>query len=885
MANETTPDPEQVAELYEAAVELPAAERTAFLDRASAGRAALRAEVESLLAAHEEAAGFLEQSPAPAFLGGSGGDAEAAPGGRAGPYRVVSEIGRGGMGTVYLAERADGAFEQQVALKLIRRRLVSEALLERFFRERQILARLEHPHIARLLDGGVSEDGHPYFAMELVRGAPLAAHCDARRLPLPARLELFDQACRAVQHAHANLVVHRDLKPSNMLVTEDGSLKLLDFGIAKVLSDEAEGGAALTRAGLVPLTPEYAAPEQLRGQPATTATDVYALGIVLYELLTGRRPGWSQRGDASGLGAAEPEPPASAVSRPRAVRRSDGATSVAALAEVAAARSTTPKRLQRELAGDLGAIVLRALEGDPARRYPSVEALAEDLRRFRAGLPVRARAATLRYRVGKLVRRHRLAVAAGAAAVVAMLAGTAVSLWQAGIAARERDAARRQATRAGEAQRFLESIFLGADPDRSQGAKLTARELLDRGAARVDEALAGEPELRAEMLTLLGNVYQQLALYGEARGLFEQALSLRRELHGEGHPEVAVSYRRLGLAHHSAADYAGAEPLLEHALELEEDRGDPLGIAAAASSLALLRRAQGDYPEARRLLERAVGLFGDHGPPASPDLAKSLNNLGLVLWRLREHREAARVFERALAIHRENEGEVSSFVVGCEDNLALMLAELGDLESAREHSDHAVGIAERLYDRPHRLLASTLNSAGSIAAKRGERERAIAFYLRAIEVYEGSLGPDHPDLAYSLRNLAAERIAEGDLREALALYTRALRIREPALGPRHTLVASSWLDVAEVQRDLGSLVAAEAAARRALDIYRQQPGGHPQTAPTLLDLGEILVRAGRATEAEPLLAEALAIRKAKLQPGDPAIAEAEAALAKVRLEG
>jgi serine/threonine-protein kinase len=845
----------------------------------------MRAEVESLLAAHGGADGFLEQTPAEALLAAAAGPAEAPLGRRVGPYRLVSELGRGGMGTVYLAERADGGFEQRVALKVIRKSIVSEALLDRFLRERQILARLEHPHIARLLDGGLGEDGAPYFAMELVRGTPLNEHCDARRLPIAARLELFDQACRAVQHAHASLVVHRDFKPSNVLVTEDGGVKLLDFGIAKVLSEEPEAdGAALTRAGLQPLTPEYAAPEQLRGQPATTSTDLYALGVVLYELLTGRRPTRSPGDGGPGLPAGEPEPPSAAVARPRTAQVGDSEAGTSAAA-VAAARATTPRRLRRTLAGDLGAIVMQAVQSDPAQRYPSVEALAEDLHRYRAGLPVRARRATLRYRLGKFVRRNRLTVGAVAAGVVALFAGTALSLWQADVAARERDAARRQAGRAEQAQRFLESVFLGADPDRAKGAKLTARELLDSGAASVGEALAEEPELRAEMLALLGSVYQQLGLYAEARGLFERAHALLLELHDESHPEVAASYRRLGLVHHNAADYGGARPLLERALLLDERRGDPLATAASLNSLALLRRAEGDYSEARRLVERAVELIGRHDRPDSPTLARSLNTLGNVLWRLRDHREAARVFERALAIHRKNEGELSSLVVGTEDNLAMMLAELGDLEGARQHSERAVSIAERLYDRPHRLLALVLNSAGSLAAKRGERRRAVELYQRAIETYEASLGPDHPDLAYTLRNLAIERGADGELREALALYRRALAIRSQALGPEHALVASSWSDVALTQRDLGDLAAAEEAAQRALAICRQTLGEHGQTASTLLDLAEILARAGRAAEAEPLAAEALAIRKARLPAGDPAIAEAEAALAAARTKG
>ncbi len=429
-------DRERLAELFGEAVELGHEERGHFLDKCRL-EAEFRAELDSLLAAHNSASEQLQRAPAELLA-----DLEAEPGNhlgeRVGPYRLLEELGRGGMGVVYLAERADGSFEQQVAVKCINRALVSPALRERFLRERQILARLEHPHIARLLDGGLTAEGSPYFAMELVHGQPLTTYCQARKLTLHARLDLFAQACGAVSHAHTQLVVHRDLKPSNMLVGEDGNLKLLDFGIARLLDDEGVGASPLTRIGLQPFTPEYAAPEQREGRPATTATDVFSLGVVLAELLTGQRP--------------KPLPEGGVCCSP-----TDGAG--------------------RRLSRDLVAILDQALAADPAARYPSVEALAEDLRRFRAGLPVRALPATLGYRTGKFVRRHRTVVAAVAAATLALVVGLVTSLWQARIAARERDAAERALGRAERVQRFLSDLFEGSNPSSTKGEDLTARQL------------------------------------------------------------------------------------------------------------------------------------------------------------------------------------------------------------------------------------------------------------------------------------------------------------------------------------------------------------------------------------------------------------------------
>ena len=384
------------------------------------------------------------------------------------------------MGAVYLAERADGAFQQRVALKLVKRGLDTDEILRRFLRERRILARLEHPHIARLLDGGITEDGLPWFAMEHVQGEPITSWCESRRTSVAERLRLFQAVCAAVQHAHRNLIVHRDLKPSNILVTASGDVKLLDFGIARLLSgEESEAERTLTAPGLRVLTPPYAAPEQIRGEAATTATDLYSLGAVLYELLAGVRP--------CGRAARTLEELEKAV-----------------LEEEPAPPSTMRKELRRELSGDLDHIVQMALRKEPERRYPSVEGLLADLERHREGLPVRAARPSLFYRLGKLVRRHRPAVVAGSIVALTALAGVVVALWQAvaaallvasltgglAVAIAQARAARREARKADEVRRFLVRVFEVSDPSRALGQSITARELLDRGAERIEGCVA-----------------------------------------------------------------------------------------------------------------------------------------------------------------------------------------------------------------------------------------------------------------------------------------------------------------------------------------------------------------------------------------------------------
>lgn len=850
---------------FEEFAELPAAERDRRLAAVGEVDPALARELRRLVDADAVASGPLDRPAAdaaaallPTEMGESSANADAVSslaGLRLGAWRLIERLGQGGMGEVWLAERADGEFDQQAAVKIIKRGMDSEEVLRRFRRERQILARLEHPRIAHLLDGGLAPDGRPYFVLERVRGATILEWAARQALGVEQRIALILQAAEAVEFAHRNLVVHRDLKPSNILVGEDGQVKLLDFGIAKLL-DPGED-ADVTHTAAMMLTPRYAAPEQLLGEPATTATDVYALGAVLYELLAGELPHRRGAGTPADLVRATAretiEPPSMVAAR------AGGATGWG-----------------RRLSGDLDTILLRALAREPERRYPSVAAFADDLRRHLAGRPVLARPDTAGYRVSKFVGRHRAGVAASALALVALVAGLAV------VVVKERSA-RAQATRARAAQEFLGSLFLLADPDQTQGAKLTARDLLDRGAARVETTLAGQPELLSEMLSLLGRVYVQLGVHTEAERLFERALELDRGRLGDEDPRLAESYRLLGGALHRQAKYPAARPVMERALVLYHRGGDELATTKALQDLALLARAQGDGEQARKLLLQVVSARSRLGEPDSPDLAKSLNNLGLVFWREKRYRAAALVFERALAIHLKNEGEVSSLVAGTEENLAMVLNLAGEGEAARPHIERAVSVLERLFDRPHPKIGNALSSAGYLAGTRGEPERAAELYLRSIAVYEAAGSADHPDAAYPVRHLGTLRAKAGDQRAALALYERALGIRERAFGLEHRLVAETLGDIAAAQRALGELDAAEASLRRALAVTRVAGGPkHETTTQALLNLGELLLARGRAAAAADVFEECLDIRREGLPAGDAGIVEAEEALARAQ---
>ena len=506
----------QVNRVLDIALELPPEERKAFLNHACVGDPSLSVDVERLLHACDRAEHFLEQ-PAPMFavslLEDLVADTETPSDVdiQVGPYRLVRELGHGGMGAVYLAERADDQFRQRVALKLIRRGMDSQGI-RRFMEERQILASLSHPSIARLLDGGITDDRLPYFAMEYVDGTPIDRYCDARRLSIVARLALFVGVCQTVQYAHRNLVVHRDLKPSNILVTADGQVKLLDFGIAKLLTSQ-EATAGLTQPGLRLMTPQYASPEQVRGDSISTASDVYALGVLLYELLTGHYP----YGRVSSLHDIEhavlqqqPVLPSAAVRR---ILERDAGSNPVTPALVSHARHCSVEKLVRALRGDLDTIILRAMSKEPERRYSTAEQLAEDIGRHLAGRPVTARRDTRRYRIQKFVQRHRFSVAAAGAFIVLLVVFSVITAVQ---SVRIRAQAERLTLERNNAQhvtRFLTEMFNLSNPIEGKGHALRAREVLDSGAARIERELKNQPAVQAQLMTTVGEAYHGLGLY------------------------------------------------------------------------------------------------------------------------------------------------------------------------------------------------------------------------------------------------------------------------------------------------------------------------------------------------------------------------------------
>jgi serine/threonine-protein kinase len=911
-------DWQRLDEILDHLLELSPDERVAFIERSCAGEAELRHRAHALMAAAERVGDFLER-PVDAYAGGLLRELADSPpndqtteseergslaSGRLGPYRLLRELGRGGMGAVYLAERDDEQYERRVAIKVLPAGLLGWGFRTRFLLERRILASLEHPNIARLYDAGVAEDGTPYFVMEYVEGQRIDVHCDAQRLPVRHRLALFDQVCDAVQFAHRNLVVHRDLKPANMLVSRDGVVKLLDFGIAKLLTTDADSGLTLTGAGgFRALTPDYASPEQLRGEPVSTATDVYALGVLLFELLTGSKPYHPRDRSVSSIERAvlEQEP-----DRP--------SLRIAATPEVTAQRSATATALRRQLHGDLDNIVLTALQKEPGRRYASVQHLRDDLRRHLDGRPIHARPTTLGYRAAKFVRRHRMGVAAASLVVASLMAGLVGTAWQARVASRE-------ARRADRVRQFVVELFQVSDPDQSRGDSITARSLLDQGATRIKTELTREPELRAEMLSVLGGIYQKIGLYDQARPLLEEALAVRRSRLGAEHLQVAQSAALLASLLFDQGDYERAEALTRQALAVRQERlgADDTLVAASMTDLAAILGAQGDDEEAERL--HRAGLAIDRQSGALERVAIDLSNLAVTQQRRGKFDEALAFAEEALALRRELHGEEHTEVGLALHNLASMLGSKGEYERADQRYREALAMRIKLLGTEHPHVALTLNQIGLLNQNRGRLEEAEQAHRQALAIRRSAFGDDHLEVAASLNNIGVVRYFKGDVaaaadhfEQALAIWRRrlaethptvltglnnlgatlreagkleraepvlreALALRRKALGEAHPDVAASHNNLADLLARKGALREAEASYRVALAGWRAALGpDHPTVALALIGLGRMMRTQGRCTEGEPPLREALALRLAKLDETGADVAIAREAL-------
>jgi serine/threonine-protein kinase len=816
--------------VFDALLDLPADEQMPYLDRASGDDPELREEVLLLLQAHRRAEGILE-SPvghrARALLDDKALLAPESVPDRIGPWRVVHPIGHGGMGAVYLGHREDGHFEQRAAIKVIRHG--SHGLVRRFLEERRILALLEHPGIARLIEGGLTPDGLPYFAMELVEGVHLDRYCDDHDLTVDRRLEVFAEVCEAVSYAHHHLIIHRDLKPSNILVTPAGRVKLLDFGIAKLLSDEA--GTHQTDTRLPAMTPQFAAPEQIRGEAVSTATDVYALGVLLYLLLTDQHPYDVQSKSLAELTRiiCEQEPP----------------------------RPSTRAPESRRIRGDLDLIVLTALHKDPKRRYQTPAALAEDLQRFREARPILARSDTAGYRLAKFVGRHRAGVAVAASLVVLLAAG----------AARERvlrQQAETEARKAREVGDFLVSVFDVASPfaaERRNGSDVTARTLLEQGTRRLDSALAGQPEVQAELRTVFGRAYTSLGLFDQATSLLRQSLAQHRALYGVPNLVVAEDMDRLGDALAQQDQYAEAELLLREALA---QRRQLLGSSDDATAesldhLATLYQRRNDYAAAEPLFREGLAirrrLFGD----TAVAVGESLNNVGVLLSQKGEYDRAEPLFREALAIDVRQLGENHPRTAETMQNLASTQERRGQYAEAESLYRRALAAKRKTLGNAHPSVTINLNNLGELLIARNRPDEAEPLIREALALDRQIFGENHSYVAASLRNLGTVLKLKGEFAESERRYREALAINRAMFGPEHFSVALDLNNLGTVRRLQNDVPGAVEYFRESAALARRLLGeDHISAIAVSINLGRALEAQGNAAEAEQLLRRASA---------------------------
>lgn len=787
MASDPQGSWDRVDELFEMALDLPEEQREVFLQEACADSPQLLPRLRRLLKAESRVGSFLEE-PSPALpwevlegiSRGAPGPLEAMEGQTVDRYRILGVLGQGGMSTVYRAERADGVYQQEVALKVLRGDPAPEDLASRLESERQILASLSHPNICRILDGGVTDDGRPFLVMDLVEGLPIHDFADRRNLSVEERLRLFLQVTRAVQYAHQNLIVHRDLKPSNILVDQRGHVVLLDFGIAKLLDPQGAAGEAQTRV----MTPEYAAPEQILGRTVTTATDVHALGVILNELLTGVRPFGDQTTSgyevAKAICETEPRPPSSLIA--------------SAIQDPSPARRTSPTRLRRTLAGDLDAVVLKALRKDPEDRYPSAEAFARDMESFLQGRPVEAREGATFYRAKKFVLRHRLAM--GMAAIMALLVitgGTALIRSQS-LAAMERDRAqqaaqeaRREAENAQAAVGFLADVFKGGNPTQSPGDTLTALELLEWGDQRARAEFENNPVLKAEIMTVMGQAYDNLGFPERGQILLEESLETIREVHGPGSRETVSNLLALGQNLRAQRATQDAVPLYNEALRILEETRDTLSNTFAEAlfglgmsfrdagnpdsasvllarvadlrktlngegslkhvqaelSLASALRAMGDYTAAEELYRRSVPRIRVLSPPDDPTLPVHLNNFAFLLVQREEFQEAAGLYREALRTVSLIFGRGHPNALSVGSNLASALARAGNTAQADSVLADNVQAARSQWPQGHWRVGRALNVLGIARLQAGKLDAAETPLAEAAKLYRATLGREH----------------------------------------------------------------------------------------------------------------------------------------------
>ena len=857
----------RVEELFARASELEGEVRVAYLDEACRGDTELRDYILDLLRADPSFDVTVEKTIADTALrvfAADDSDADEMRGEMIGPYRVERLLGACGMGMVYLAKRADDQFDQQVAIKLGRHRLVDPDTVLRLRNERQILADLDHPNIARLFDGGTTDDGVPYLVMEFIDGIRVDTYCDVHRLDLRQRLEIFQTICSAVHYAHQNLVIHRDIKATNILVAADGTPKLLDFGIAKLIDSAGQVTDGLTREGAVIMTPTNAAPEQLLGAAVTTATDVYALGLLLYRLLSGypafETDGLTPTEFARAICQQDVVKPSLRLQQAqRSASRSMIGEGAHALETLASDRRTNLSRLQRQLRGDLDTIILKTLRKEPGRRYRSVIALADDIGLHLKSLPIVARSESWRYRASKFVRRHYAAVTASVLGVAMLAAFSVVVSVQNRNIARERDTAQ-------EVSKFLEEIFNAQDPQEARGTKITADELLATGAERIEEDLDDRPEIQSTLMGTIGRVYRTLGEIPLSVEMLEKALAQQIAIYGEDDRIVAATQNDLAQSLTQRADFSRARTLLESAkaTNTREFGSGSKQVGENLRNLANLHNRSGDLERAQSCIEESIAIYTQLAANAESDaqlyvesrikLAASKATFARILQVKGDYDQTEALLLEAIDIVADTGLENHPATAYYLQNLGVLQRTKGDLDAARETLDRAVVTIRRVFDDKHDLLPATMVQQGIVYQLTGDLENAEIVLQEALRLRSTRRGERHPSVGYVLVILGILQHDKADLVAAEESLRRSLSIFDEAYDGDHQNTASALTELGAVMNSAGKPEDALVLLQRALKMRQSDfADDHELVAGTQTEIADAFTRLGRYDEAEPML--------------------------------
>ncbi len=750
---------------------------------------------------------------------------------RIGIYEIKRKIGRGGMGDVYLAERSEGGFHQKVALKLIRREMASEIQTKRFLQERTLLSKLNHPNIAGLLDGGVSDDGRPFFVMEYVDGMPVTEYCKTNKCTLEERLSIFEQICEAVQYAHTNLIVHRDLKPDNLMVTAGGMVKVLDFGIAKLLDQElSENSLFQTGESHRMLSLNYAAPEQITMETVTTSTDVYTLGLLLYELLSDRKPFDLKK------------------------KKLQEAEQIIRYREPAKPSEVTKKR-KKELLGDLDAIIMKALRKEPEKRYETASSMLEDIRRCRLNKPVLARKGTFRYRCGKFLKRNRL-VFTSTSLILVILTGFSI-LYVVRIN-QEKSLAELEAEKARLVTDYLKSIFEFSDPNQSSGETITARDLLKAGSEQVDN-LNEQPEVKAEILATFGGINYSLGDYVKADSLFQESLSIRRKLEDDADEEIASILYQMALNKENMGQYDIAESLFTESLEMQQQLYDEndINIIKNLNSLAYLYQLKGELGKATDYIDRGLTALQSMSVPDSVELAEAYHLQASIFTAQGYYNRAISSLQEALQLCYSLYSLPHPKINKSLANLARNYQKLGDYNTADSLYFESLQMSKALYEGDHLSTAITMNNMAGLYKLQENYIKADSMYVESLTMLKKVLGEKHPYIASNLYNLANLKREMGKYSEAEELYRQTIALDTLLLGTDHPNVATDYNGLGLVLADKGEYEAALEYFIMALDIQekRYENPSHLHLLDTKSSLALIYEKMDELVKAELFLKE------------------------------